>query len=128
MAKQLEVLLTKNVYKLGRMGDIVKVRPGYARNFLLPSGQAVPASAAAKRQIEVLRSRAAEQLTREKAIAEGEKKTCWQHIANVSHDTALFGSVALVKSLKPRRRRDRKRISTARNSKAGRAHGYCRSV
>ena len=58
MAKPIEVLLTEDVLKLGSMGDIVSVKPGYARNFLLPYGKAIPASSAAKRQIEVLQERA----------------------------------------------------------------------
>lgn len=97
MARYVEVLLTKNVYKLGRMGDIVKVRPGYARNYLLPASQAVPAGAAAKRQIEVLKARADEQMSREKAVAEGKRKELdGKKVvipANVSHDDQLFGSV-----------------------------------
>ena len=47
MARTVEILLTQDVLKLGSMGDIVKVRPGYARNFLLPYGHAIPASSAA---------------------------------------------------------------------------------
>jgi large subunit ribosomal protein L9 len=97
MARNVEVLLTKNVFKLGRMGDIVKVRPGYARNYLLPGNQAVPAGAAAKRQIEVLKARANEQMGREKALAEGKRKElAGKKVvipANVSHDDQLFGSV-----------------------------------
>jgi len=58
VAKQ-EVLLVKDVLKLGNMGDIVKVQPGYARNYLFTHALAIPASAAAKRQIEVLREKAA---------------------------------------------------------------------
>ena len=35
----IEVILMQRVEKLGQMGDTVKVKPGYARNFLLPSGR-----------------------------------------------------------------------------------------
>lgn len=38
----MEVLLKISIEKLGRVGDIVSVRPGYARNYLLPTGRAVP--------------------------------------------------------------------------------------
>ncbi|MEE9211271.1 MAG: 50S ribosomal protein L9 [Phycisphaeraceae bacterium] len=38
--KMIELLLTENVQNLGIVGDVVKVRPGYARNFLLPRGMA----------------------------------------------------------------------------------------
>jgi large subunit ribosomal protein L9 len=41
----IEVILMQRVEKLGQMGELVKVRPGYARNFLLPQGKAIRASA-----------------------------------------------------------------------------------
>jgi large subunit ribosomal protein L9 len=40
----MEVILLQRVEKLGQMGDIVKVKPGYGRNFLLPRGKAVRAT------------------------------------------------------------------------------------
>ncbi len=40
----LEVILLERIEKLGQMGDVVRVRPGYARNFLLPQGKALRAS------------------------------------------------------------------------------------
>jgi large subunit ribosomal protein L9 len=40
----IEVILMQRVDKLGQMGEVVKVRPGYARNFLLPHGKAIRAS------------------------------------------------------------------------------------
>ena len=39
----IELILMQRVDKLGQMGELVKVRPGYARNFLLPSGKATKA-------------------------------------------------------------------------------------
>jgi len=50
MAKRKEVLLVKDVLKLGNMGDVVRVSPGFARNYLYPFGMAVPAEGAAKRR------------------------------------------------------------------------------
>jgi len=44
MARHIELLLLENVDNLGIVGDIVKVKPGYARNFLLPRGYAEPPS------------------------------------------------------------------------------------
>lgn len=55
----MKVLLLKDVYKLGHAGDIKKVADGYGRNFLLPQGLAVLATASAVRQAESIRSRAA---------------------------------------------------------------------
>ncbi|MXP63737.1 50S ribosomal protein L9 [Roseomonas sp. M0104] len=40
----IEVILMQRVDKLGQMGELVKVRPGYARNFLLPQGKAIRAN------------------------------------------------------------------------------------
>lgn len=42
----MQVILLERVAKLGQMGDVVDVKPGYARNFLLPQGKALSASAA----------------------------------------------------------------------------------
>ena len=44
MAKALNVVLQKDIAHLGKGGDVVKVAPGYARNFLLPQGLALPAN------------------------------------------------------------------------------------
>ncbi len=54
----MKVLLTKDVYKLGRAGDIKKVADGYGRNFLLPQGLAVLATAGALRQVDRIKSQA----------------------------------------------------------------------
>ena len=54
----MKVLLTKDVYKLGRAGDIKKVADGYGRNFLLPQGLAVLATAGALKQVDKIRSQA----------------------------------------------------------------------
>lgn len=44
MPTSVELILLQRIEKLGQMGDIVKVRPGYARNFLLPGGKAIRAN------------------------------------------------------------------------------------
>jgi large subunit ribosomal protein L9 len=54
----MKVLLLKDVYKLGRAGDIKKVADGYGRNFLLPQKLAVLATAGALKQVEKIRSQA----------------------------------------------------------------------
>jgi len=48
----MQVLLKKNVEKLGQIGDIVEVKPGYARNYLLLQGLAVPVSEANLKLVE----------------------------------------------------------------------------
>jgi ribosomal protein L9 len=42
----MQVILLERVAKLGQMGDVVDVKPGYARNYLLPQGKALTASKA----------------------------------------------------------------------------------
>ncbi len=54
----MKVMLVKDVYKLGRAGDIKKVADGYGRNFLLPQGLAVLATAGAIKQSEKIRAQA----------------------------------------------------------------------
>jgi large subunit ribosomal protein L9 len=51
-------MLVKDVYKLGRAGDVKKVADGYGRNFLIPQGLAVLATAGAIKQSEKIRSQA----------------------------------------------------------------------
>ncbi|EDM80102.1 ribosomal protein L9 [Plesiocystis pacifica SIR-1] len=48
----LQVILTNDVDKLGRAGEVVSVKPGYGRNYLLPRGLALPATKANMRQLE----------------------------------------------------------------------------
>ena len=66
----LEVILKGPVRGLGAEADLVKVRPGYARNFLFPNGLAAPVNAASKRQLEALKKRRAEREAAETAEAE----------------------------------------------------------
>ncbi len=54
----MKVLLIKDVYKLGRAGDVKKVADGYGRNYLLPQGLAVLATPGALKQIERIRAQA----------------------------------------------------------------------
>ena len=54
----MKVLLLKDVYKLGRAGDVKKVADGYGRNFLLPQGMAVLATAEALKSAERIREKA----------------------------------------------------------------------
>ncbi len=44
MPQNVELILLQRIDKLGQMGDLVRVRPGYARNYLLPGGKAIRAS------------------------------------------------------------------------------------
>jgi large subunit ribosomal protein L9 len=61
MATQIKVLLKNDVANLGTGGEVVKVRPGFARNFLLPRGLAVPATAGNLARVEDLKRQVASQ-------------------------------------------------------------------
>ena len=61
MANNVKVLLKKNVESLGSGGELVKVRAGFARNFLLPRGFAVPATAGNLARVEELKKLAAKE-------------------------------------------------------------------
>lgn len=70
MAKVLNVVLQKDIEHLGKGGDVVKVSPGYARNFLLPQGLALPASEANVKRFEHMKRVAAERAAKARADAQ----------------------------------------------------------
>jgi large subunit ribosomal protein L9 len=65
MATQIKVLLKNDVPSLGTGGEVVRVRPGFARNFLLPRGLAVPATAGNLARVEDLKRQVASQAKQE---------------------------------------------------------------
>lgn len=65
-----EVILTENIPSLGAEADLVKVRRGYARNFLVPQGKALEVTPSALRQINHLKAKRAEREARELNAAE----------------------------------------------------------
>tara|TARA_Y100001968_G_C19197510_1_gene638266 strand:+ start:148 stop:606 length:459 start_codon:yes stop_codon:yes gene_type:complete len=60
MAKRVQVVLNEDILSLGKDGDLVEVAPGYARNFLLPHGKALPVTPAVMKQVEHRRIKQAE--------------------------------------------------------------------
>ena len=95
----IEVMLMDNVKKLGKAGEIVKVAPGYARNFLFPNGIAAVATEAAKRRLKKLEAeRAARAAEEKKAALELAKKLEKLEITVSAHTTdgkKLYGSVGV---------------------------------
>jgi large subunit ribosomal protein L9 len=93
----MEVILRQAVEKLGRPGDIVKVSPGYARNYLLPRGVAYEATPGNKKRIERERQRleAAEDSRRASAeeFATKLEQVSLTFSARVGEEGKLFGSV-----------------------------------
>jgi len=70
MATNTHVLLQADVDNLGTGGEVVKVRPGFARNFLLPRGLAVPATSGNLARVEELKKAAAGRKNQEIATAQ----------------------------------------------------------
>jgi len=93
----MKVLLLKDVYKLGRAGDVKKVADGYGRNFLLPQGLAVLASAGALKQAERIRAQATLQrdvLNKEMgAVAAKLANIVLPFAAKASETGKLYGSI-----------------------------------
>ncbi|MGB7564749.1 MAG: 50S ribosomal protein L9 [Prochlorococcaceae cyanobacterium] len=69
MAKRVSVVLSEDVLSLGKDGDLVEVAPGYARNFLLPTGKALAVTPAVLRQVEHRRAKEAEKQAALKQVA-----------------------------------------------------------
>jgi large subunit ribosomal protein L9 len=93
----MKVLLLKDVYKLGRAGDVKRVADGYGRNFLLPQGLAVLATPGALKQAEQIRTVAvAERAALNKemgAIAERIKDLVLTFPAKAGETGKLYGSI-----------------------------------
>jgi len=86
-----EVLLVKPVEGLGGEGDQVKVRAGYARNFLLPRKIAVPVTLANRKQVEALRKRRAEREQNE--LARRLEKTSLAFAVKTGEGGKMFGAI-----------------------------------
>ncbi len=93
----MKVLLIKDVYKLGRAGDVKKVADGYGRNFLIPQGMAILATEGALKQAERIRQKAAETralLNQEMSIvAEALSKLQLSFGARAGETGKLYGSI-----------------------------------
>ncbi|MBI3417129.1 MAG: 50S ribosomal protein L9 [Verrucomicrobia bacterium] len=92
-----EVILIQNIVGLGGESDQVKVAAGYARNYLLPQGLAIPLTAANKRRLESLKQRRAERETHELTsmteLAKGLSKLTVVIKVKTGDEGKMFGSV-----------------------------------
>ncbi|MGB8225179.1 MAG: 50S ribosomal protein L9 [Polyangiales bacterium] len=97
MASTVEVVLKENLEHLGSIGDVVRVRRGYARNLLLPRGLAVIASRGNVRQIEHEKAIQAQRIAKLRAVQEEIAAELAKVIVMVAkeagEDGKLFGSV-----------------------------------
>ncbi|MBK7501347.1 MAG: 50S ribosomal protein L9 [Polaromonas sp.] len=93
----MQIILLDKVVNVGNLGDIVKVKDGYARNFLIPSGRARRATALAKQEFEARRAelekQAAEKLAESQALGEKLAGTVIKLTQKAGVDGRLFGSV-----------------------------------
>jgi large subunit ribosomal protein L9 len=95
--KTVKVILREDVSKLGEAGEIVSVKPGYARNFLLPQGLAYEATEASVRRLEQERDRAEQQARRDflearRRASQLEELSLTFH-ARAGEESKLFGSI-----------------------------------
>jgi len=93
----MQVILLEKVVNLGNLGDIVKVKDGYARNFLIPTGQARRATQANKAEFEARRAElekaAAAKLAEAQAVGEKLAGLNIKLTQKAGVDGRLFGSV-----------------------------------
>ncbi|MBV7256430.1 50S ribosomal protein L9 [Pacificimonas sp. WHA3] len=94
----MDIILLERVEKLGNIGDVVSVKPGFARNFLLPKGKALRANEANRARFEADRERIEKENAEKRAVAEtdGEKLSGTQviMIRQSSDSGQLYGSVS----------------------------------
>ena len=130
-----ELLLTETIPSLGKQGDIVRVKPGYARNSLLPQGLGTVATAANKRAVEIHRQRQQAimdaKLANLRKTANEVSKYSVTLEANATEEGHLYGSIldrdisAALK--KAGYGRPRSRGGCSRRATATPRSGWCRS-
>ena len=95
----MKVILLEKIQNLGDLGDVVNVRPGYARNFLVPQKKAVRATADAKQKVEERRKELAEADAVRLADSEARAADLPAEVVvkrRASEEGKLFGSVSPV--------------------------------
>lgn len=94
----MDVILLERVAKLGQMGEVVKVRDGYARNFLLPNGKALRATKANKDRFETMKieleARNLERRKEAEAVAEKLNGQSVVMLRQAGESGQLYGSVS----------------------------------
>lgn len=97
MARNVEVVLREDLPNVGDSGEVVRVKPGYARNFLIPRGLAAMATKGNVKQIEhekrVAQARAAKQREQAKEISKKLEEVRVTLKAQVGEEQKLYGSI-----------------------------------
>ena len=93
----MRVILTQTIESLGIIGSEVEVKPGYARNYLMPQKKAVPATPQNRRRLELEKTKVDLQIAKERTLAEEmarrlEGVVC-RISAKVAEEDRLYGSV-----------------------------------
>lgn len=95
--RSVQVILSEDVPNLGDAGELVSVKPGFARNYLLPLGKAVAATEASVRELEHQKRVIAEKVARERKRLEGERARYEGQVVEImvqaGEEGRLFGSV-----------------------------------
>lgn len=95
----MQVILLEKIHNLGNLGDKIKVRAGYGRNYLIPYGKAVPATVSNLARFEERRAEleaaAAATLAASQARADKLKDAVVQILAKAGDEGKLFGSVGV---------------------------------
>ena len=93
----MELILLEKIQNLGDLGDIVNVKSGYGRNYLIPQGKAMPASADAKEEVEARRRELAKLDSERREAAEAKVALLPDRLTVkrlVAEEGKLFGSVS----------------------------------
>ncbi len=94
----MEVILLERIARLGQMGDTVKVKDGFARNFLLPKGKALRANEANKKRFEAqraqLEARNLERKSEAQAVADSLDGQTFIIVRSAAETGQLYGSVS----------------------------------
>ena len=94
---QVKLILVESVHRLGEVGDLVSVKPGFARNFLLPQGKAIHATEGRVAELEHHKRIVAEKIAREmndlQAVKKKIEKLKVEVGARAGEEGKLFGSV-----------------------------------
>lgn len=95
----MQLILLENIPRLGRVGELVKVRPGFGRNFLIPQKKAIRATESNKKEFEARRAQLEKQDQDAKSTAEKRSKqlegTSVKIVRQASEDGKLYGSVSV---------------------------------
>jgi large subunit ribosomal protein L9 len=97
---QIKLILKESVHSLGEAGDLVSVKPGYARNFLLPQGKAILATASRVKELEhhkrIVAEKAAKALSNLQETKKQLEGLVIELSARAGEEGKLFGSVTSV--------------------------------